>query len=596
MCNLGNIYRPPNSRVEFWDKFQEMLDNVKMDTIKQIVIMGDFNAHEHTASGVKLDILNGINHLTSHINEPTRITETTQTNLDKIITNIPHFVTNAEVIPPLLDNDHCTVAISLKFKIKRAQAYRRIMYDYSHADFDGLRTHISQLDWDNILHLHNGDVNEAAQAWTRTIMDTVKQYIPNKTVMIRPNDKTWYNHDLRKFKRKLDRCHKLAKRMSDVNSWAEFRRLRNEYIQNCRDAEKKYESSRLDKLNNSSFTTKECWSLYKSVLGLNTDNTYPSLIYNDRVIDNDTAKAMAFNGIFVEHSTVDDSHKQLPELSEADIGKTTISDIDITVADVTGQLLCLDILKAYGPDGLGPRILKELNPVIAVPLSKLFQACISHGKMPDIWKQANVIPIFKKGDRSDPNNYRPVSLLNTTGTIFEKIIYKYLFNFFRDKFVISLWQSGFMPGNSTICQLLEIYHKFCTAVADGKEVRVVFLDIKRAFDKVWHSGLIFKLRKAGIDGTILNWLKNYLKDRQQRVCINGQYSTWGDILAGVPQGSILGPLLFLIFINDITKTTRHTEIRLFADDTCIFVTVNQRNQDSALVNEDLLAIQKWADD
>ena len=96
---LGTIYRPPNSRVEFWDKFQEMLDNVKMDTIKQIVIMGDFNAHEHTASGVKLDILNGINHLTSHINEPTRITETTQTNLDKIITNIPHFVTNAEVIP-----------------------------------------------------------------------------------------------------------------------------------------------------------------------------------------------------------------------------------------------------------------------------------------------------------------------------------------------------------------------------------------------------------------------------------------------------------------------------------------------------------------
>ena len=150
----------------------------------------------------------------------------------------------------------------------------------------------------------------------------------------------------RKFKRKLDRCHKIAKRMSDVNSWAEFRRLRNEYIQNCRDAEKKYESSRLDKLNNSSFTTKECWSLYKSVLGLNTDNTYPSLIYNDRVIDNDTAKAMAFNDIFAEHSTVDDSHKQLSELSEADIGITTIRDIDITVADVTGQLLCLDILKA----------------------------------------------------------------------------------------------------------------------------------------------------------------------------------------------------------------------------------------------------------
>ena len=162
---------------------------------------------------------------------------------------------------------------------------------------------------------------------------------------------------------------------------------------------------------------------------------------------------------------------------------------------------------------------------------------------------------FKKGDRSDPNNYRPVYLLNTTGKLFEKIIYKYLFNFFRDKFVISLWQSGFMPGNSTISQLLEIYHKFCTAVADGKEVRVVFLDIKRAFDKVWHSGLIFKLRKAGIDGLILNWLKNYLKDRQQRVCINGQYSTWGGHTCRSTTRIYPGSLIVLIFINDITKTT-----------------------------------------
>ena len=152
-----------------------------------------------------------------------------------------------------------------------------------------------------------------------------------------------------------------------------------------------------------------------------------------------------------------------------------------------------------------------------------------------------------------------------------------------------------MPGNSTISQLLEIYHNFCTAVADGKEVIVVFLDIKRAFDNVWHSGLIFKLRKAGIDGLILNWLTITWRTHSNEFVLMASTLPGGGIFAGVPQVSILGPLLFLIFINDITITTRHTEIRLFAD-TCIFVTVNQRNQDSALVNEALLAIQKWADD
>ncbi len=157
-----------------------------------------------------------------------------------------------------------------------------------------------------------------------------------------------------------------------------------------------------------------------------------------------------------------------------------------------------------------------------------------------------------------------------------------------------MWQSGFLPNCSTICQLLELYNSFCQAMADGKEIRVVFLDISRAFDRVWHAGLIYKLKKAGISGKLLRWLKDYLKDRKQRVCLNGIYSEWGFILAGVPQGSVLGPLLFLIFINDITEVVLHTKIRLFADDTCLFVTVDNRDQTADLVNTDLQALQEWS--
>jgi hypothetical protein len=216
------------------------------------------------------------------------------------------------------------------------------------------------------------------------------------------------------------------------------------------------------------------------------------------------------------------------------------------------------------------------------------------GKFPNMWKRANVIPIFKKAERYIASNYRPVSLLSVLAKIFERIVFKYLFNYFRDHFMISVWQSGFLPGSLTVTQLIEIYDHFCKAVSKGKEIRVVFLDISKAFDRVWHRGLLHKLKQCGISGNLLIWLKDYLTDRQQRVLVNGQSSSWGNIKAGVPQGSVLGPLLFLIFINDLTDTIKHRKIRLFADDTCLFIEVDDPDTTADLINEDLDNIQEWA--
>ena len=147
---------------------------------------------------------------------------------------------------------------------------------------------------------------------------------------------------------------------------------------------------------------------------------------------------------------------------------------------------------------------------------------------------------------------------------------------------------------STVTQLLEVYHEFCKAVDNGKEIRVVFLDISKAFDKVWHSGLIYKLKKSGIRGRLLAWFIDYLKHRMQRVVVNGQHSDWGEIKAGVPQGSVLGPLLFLIFIDDIIFAVTNCRIRLFADDTCLFIEVDNRDQAAVLIDEDLININHWS--
>ena len=171
--------------------------------------------------------------------------------------------------------------------------------------------------------------------------------------------------------------------------------------------------------------------------------------------------------------------------------------------------------------------------------------------MPLDWKKSNVSPVPKSDDTSLPSNYRPISLLSNIDKVFERCIFKHVYNHLHVNNILTSFQSGFTPGDATTNQLTFLYNTFSEALDSGKEVRVVFCDISEAFDRVWHNGLLCKLKAAGITGTLLDWFKDYLADRKQRVVITGVMSDWNDIKAGVPQGSILGPLLFLIFINDI---------------------------------------------
>ena len=214
--------------------------------------------------------------------------------------------------------------------------------------------------------------------------------------------------------------------------------------------------------------------------------------------------------------------------------------------------------------------------------------------MPNCWKLANVIPIFKKGDPCDINNYRPVSLLPCASKIMERIVFKHLYNYIHENNLISPHQSGFKPGDSTVNQLSFLYHTFCEALDKKKDVHIIFCDISKAFDRVWHNGLVHKLKKLGIHGSLLDWFMDYLSDRYQTVVIRGQSSEKGLIKAGVPQGSVLGPLLFLIYINDILKNIM-SHIKLFADDTSLYIEIDEPDVAVDTLNTDLGTIQSWAD-
>ena len=468
------------------------------------------------------------------------------------------------------------------------------MWNYKAANFDGFRNALNAADWDQCFAMQ--DVNSICESWSSKLLEYVKQYVPNKLVVVRPNDKPWYNGYLRRLNRKKQRVFKQAKSLKTLQSWVKFSNARALYHNELKRIKNIFESEKYKQLvNDKVIHPKKWWATLKDIYK-NADVEYgiPPIEVEGNIITDDRQKAEAFNKHFIAASSVNDEYVNLPYEPAIRDDDFNLNNINISSTDVEDQIKLLDVHKAFGPDGISPRIVKEGCKPLSQILARIFNFSLSVKEVPSMWKKANVLPLFKKDKKCEIGNYRPISILSCVSKTFERIVFKYKYNRLKENFVLSNFQSGFLPGRSTTTQLLEVYHCFCKSIDNNKEVRVVFLDISKAFDKVWHKGLLFKLKKCGIGGDLLEWFQNYLSDRFQRVLINGQSSSWECLTAGVPQGSVLGPLLFLLYINDMTLAVRHSNIRLFADDTCLFIEVDNRTETAVLINEDLLAISNWA--
>ena len=235
------------------------------------------------------------------------------------------------------------------------------------------------------------------------------------------------------------------------------------------------------------------------------------------------------------------------------------------------------------------------NKTLVYPLKLIFKASIQEDVFPDCWKKANVVPIHKKESKNLLKNYRPISLLPIFGKIYEIIIFKELFNHFHQNHLFTKCQSGFLPGDSCISQLLPIVHEINSSFDCDPTIDLsgVFLDISKAFDKVWHEGILFKLKTYGVNGEVLILLTNYLYERYQSVVLNGQISSWELVKSAVPQGSVVGPLFFLIYINDLPDNLE-SNCKIFADDTSLFYKVFDKHVSRATLNKDLELINNWA--
>jgi hypothetical protein len=595
---IGTIYRQPNSGMQFWMDLEENLENVYSSGLTEILIIGDMNADPSTQHGKYINDFANKYDLTCLINEPTRYSSSKNSILDQILCNVPEKIKQVRVEEPVSFNDHCTIIAEIKILKPKIESYTRLMWSFRSADFNLFRDRLLAFNNDfNDLYINN-DIDYLVDFWTRKFLEISKNIVPNKIVTVRPNDKPWFNNYLRRLLRQKTRMHNKAKKMDNPHYWNKFRQIRNSYFKKIKQAKKEYEDQKLTLLRESpSNNPKKWWQLLKDLMQTTKTESIPPLIVDDTLINDDVSKANACNKAFAKITHVESLYNELPILeSIPDVNNDTdqINNIVITEQEVLDQLKILNVSKSYGPDGIPPLLLKEAGQSISSSLCKLFNISISSGIFPNEWKTANVHPLFKKGDKHIIQNYRPVSILNILSKIFEKIVYKHIYNHLLDKNFITKDQSGFLSGRSTVSQLCEMYHNLSLNMSNNLKSRIIFLDISKAFDQVWHHGLLHKINKIGITGRLYQWTTSYLSNRKQKVLINGKSSDWEYLRGGVPQGSVLGPLFFLVYINDLSEIVEDINIRMFADDTCLFKSGKNLDEITNILNNNLLKIEQWA--
>ena len=334
--------------------------------------------------------------------------------------------------------------------------------------------------------------------------------------------------------------------------------------------------------------TPKIWSFFKAKT---KSRSTPEIVHKDDVECTDANdRAELFNAHFVSvfnfNVSVPDgfilSGDPAPEIPVPTFSANDVADV----------LTHLDVNKAYAPNDIAPIVLKKCASALAPSLAVLFNVIVQDGNIPDQWKLTNVVPIFKKGDKHNVANYRPISLLSIVSEVLERCIFNYLCKLLWPK--IYHLQHGFMKGRSCTSQLIRVYHDIGVILDKGGQVDIIFLDFSKAFDSVPHHLLLKKLsHQYGISDSLLSWFTSYLDSRKQRVLIDGVNSKWASVTSGVPQGSIIGPQLFLSYINDMPLVVSNSTVALFANDSkCFKPITNER--DCILLQNDIDHLYEWS--
>ena len=583
---LCAMYRPPRQGPASLLYLTDRLDDLLIEhSCSHVLVVGDLNHHIEQRTYENLLAVQG---LTDHVTFPTHERGGT---LDPVISDLQEDVLNCHQLGLVGSSDHHAVLTQLDVGVARDEATTRTVWLWDKADWTSLRRDLRHTGWVTLLQ---GGAESMAHALTTHLLALQRRHVPHREYTTRPTDQVWFGY----------RCRVAAE--AKYAAWRRYKRTptqRNKDLHRaaCRRmtttsrwAIKRWEEDLKRKLCGPGVGNKTWWSLVKERQGISRQDTIPPLTRRDgTVATSSKEKAQLLAALFAEKMRVEAPRQPPPHLDQQ--CEETVTEVEVTQSQVKKILQQLDTKKATGPDDVSPQILKRCASEICAPLTSVFSACLQENTWPSVWKEARVVPVHKRSSRSDPKNYRPISLLSVVGKVFERVVTDVVCRHLSDNYLLSDQQYGFRPGRSTSDLLMLLTRKWQDALDEGLDTIVVALDIAGAFDRVWHGGLLEKLRAKGIQGNLLQLLGNYLQGRTLHVVVNGQASDSLPVEASVPQGSVLGPVLWNIYVDDLLRQL--PAVSAYADDCTLSFTYPRQDSGRAAddINHQLRVIQEWGE-
>ena len=586
---LACLYIPPNCSTEYQRETLNSLSNLQSNS--NAVILGDFNAldidwHTHTAgTPFSRDLCNTLHQL-NYIQLVSVPTHQAGNTLDLVLTNVPQRIENIRVeTNSPLTSDHYPVSldISSAYNTRSSGTGSSTLntLNYRKANLPALAEHLcNSLE---TLVPHSTSLEIFWSDLKNAITQSSLRFVP-KAAMPTKQSPPWFNSHIR---HQLNKVRSLRRRMNRHPTPMLAMRLSEMESDVCSIIQSAKENYIAQLTTTFQSNPKKLYSYLNSL----TKSKFEShrIQQDNRTIHDPYQRAIIFNEYF--NSTFTTSDFTLPPNHLFPMPSTYLSEAYITEAEVYEILANLDPTKAMGCDKIHPIVLKHCSDFLASPLALLFNLSLSTGCIPTEWKIHRIRPIHKGGDQQNVANYRPISLLSITSKVLEKAIFNKVITFVRAK--LSRAQFGFLRGRSCLSQLLTSLTRIFNDLDRGAvAVDAIFLDLRKAFDSVPHTELLLKLWRIGITGKLWSWFREYLSQRQHYVHIDNTSSPLLPVKSGVPQGSILGPLLFLIYINDLPECINYASCYLFADDSKVFKSIFTTN-DCSQLQTDLTSLEAW---